>query len=67
MMPEQYICFWYDGNDYQLTRCTLDGDGRPIGLPATGESLLIIEYEKEQPTFYYEAVISEMGVDNDWP
>ncbi len=64
--PVETICYWYDGDDYHLTRCTIEiSSGKPIGLPNEGEVLIIIEYEKgHEPTFYDEALITEMGIDN---
>jgi hypothetical protein len=66
-METEYICFWYDGNDFHLTRCMIDvATGKPIGFPEeTGTISLIIEFDKgHEPTFYDEAIVTETGIEN---
>lgn len=65
MKASLYVCYWYDGDDYHLTRCEIDENGKPLGLPENGDCMLIIEYDEgHEPIFYDEATVSEFGIDN---
>ena len=65
--PVDTICLWQDSESVlHATRCTIDlSTGNPIDFPPNAECLFILEYDRgHEPTFYDEALLTEMGIDN---
>lgn len=64
-MPD-FIAYWYDGDDYHLTRCRMES-GAIVGFPKGGEIVLLINFESGFEPIMYDNAGEEIGIDSFFP